>query len=273
MMNRFSKTLGIVCAMALCLLACPGFAQEYEEQPLGKDQTGKDIRSWTLLRSSNESKAVVDMLGNNASVDNAAIDKFFNTMVFPLFTQWKDVPVPGGKKISPLVDSPQVYSPAKMRTAFKADYLSKAQNAAIHEHLNQLVMAAMEKIANGNYHPVCRNAAIMLIGDLNESDPSGPPYKKALPVLLKAATAANTIPHIRLAAWREILRHAAAGIDAENRPAVSSAALAALKQHTVPEGRSPIDHDWTCRRAIDVLAAIGEPGNGGAVVSAVIGRH
>jgi hypothetical protein len=131
-------------------------------------------------------------------------------------------------------------------------------------------LAAMEKIANGNCHPVCRNAAIMLIGDLNESDPSGPPYKKALPVLLKAGPAANTIPHVRLAAWREILRHAAAGIDPENRPAVISAALAALKQHTVPEGRSPIDHDWTCRRAIDVLAAIGEPGNGGAVVSTLL---
>jgi hypothetical protein len=51
---------------------------------------------------------------------------------------------------------------------------------------------------------------------------------------------------------------------------VTSAALAALKQHTVPEGRSPIDHDWTCRRAIDVLAAIGEPGNGGAVVNALL---
>ncbi len=158
-----------------------------------------------------------------------------------------------------------------MRTAIQTKNMRNcATNAATHEQMNQSVLTAMEKIANGNYHPVCRNAAIMMIGDLNESDPNGPPYKKALPVLLKAATAANTIPHVRLAAWREILRHAAAGIDAENRPAVTSAALAALKQHTVPEGRSPIDHDWTCRRAIDVLAAIGEPGNGGAVVSALL---
>jgi len=261
--------LGIMGLLSLSVITGRAAAQEYEQQALAQDQSGKTVGTWTMMANTNESKAVVDMLSGNAALDTASFDKFFNTMMFPLFTRWQDVKA-GGKTYSPLLNIAPMVAPAQMRQRFRQEYANRATNAAAHERMNQAVLAAMEKIANGNYHPVCRNAAIMLIGDLNETDPNGPPYKKALPVLLKAATAANTIPHVRLAAWRDILRHAAAGIDAENRPAVTSAALAALKQHAVPEGRSPIDHDWTCRRAIDVLAAIGEPGTGGAVVSTLL---
>jgi uncharacterized protein (UPF0147 family) len=269
MLKRISNAIRIAGILALCLTAGGILAQEYEQQPLAQDQTGKLVRSWTLLRSTNESKAIVDMLTSNSSVDNAAIDKFFTTMVFPLFTQSKDV-VERGKTYSPLIDSPSNYSPSKMRTAFKTDYAGKAQNPAVHEHLNQLAMAAMEKIANGNYHPVCRANAIILIGDLNETDPNGPPYKKAFAALLNAAAAANSIPQVRIPSLRGLERQAIAGIDAENRAQLITAMLAILKQHAVPAGRGAIDHDWTCRRAIDVLAAVGEPGSGGAVVTGLL---
>jgi hypothetical protein len=256
-------------AVVLCTVAASALAEDYEQLPLAQDQTGKLIRTWTMLGTTNESKAVVDMLSNNAALDNAAFDKFFNTMLFPLFTQWQDIKA-GSKTYSPLIDSAAIFSPSKMRTRFKSDYASKGTNSGAHEHLNQLALAAMERIANGNFHPICRYNAMALIADLNESDPNGPPYKKALPVLLKTATAPNSIVQVRLPAMRGLERHATVGIDPESRGQVITAMLGILKQHTPPEGRDKVDHDWTTRRAIDVLSAIGEPGTGGAVVTELL---
>jgi hypothetical protein len=210
------------------------------------------------------------MLTGSASLDTNAFDRFFKTMVFPLFTQWQDIKV-GSKTISPLVGGTSgVFPPAKLRSNLKSDYASRATNAAAHEHLNQLTLSEMERIANGNFHPLCRANAMLAIGELKETDPNGPPYKKALPVLLKAATALNSIANVRLPALRGLLRQATDGIDADSRAAVITAMLAMLNQHTPPAGRSPEEHDWICRRVIDVLSAIGQPGNNGAVPSAML---
>ncbi len=259
--------------LALFTFVATAAGQEYEQIPLYRDASGKPTQTWTMLASTNESKAAVDMLSNNAPLDNAAFDKFFTTMMFPLFTQWQDVKI-GAKTYSPLVDSPAIVSPARMRARFKSDYFNRATNAAAHERLNQLTLSAMEHIANGNFHPLCRTNAMLLIGDLNESDPSGPPYKKAIPELLKAATSVNTIPQVRITALRGLERQARDGkdgIDSDNRARIVAGMLGLLKQHTPPEGRSQLEHDWISRRAIDVLAAIGEPGSGGAVVTGLLG--
>lgn len=46
--------------------------------------------------------------------------------------------------------------------------------------------------------------------------------------------------------------------------------LALVQQHTPPAGRTKDGQDWISRRAIDVLAVIGEAGNNGAVVKALL---
>ena len=65
-----------------------------------------------MMANTNESKAVVDMLSGNAPLDTAAFDKFFNTMMFPLFTQWQDVKA-GGKTYSPLLNIAPMVAPPK----------------------------------------------------------------------------------------------------------------------------------------------------------------
>ncbi len=99
MINRyFKRSWDSSALLSLCVFAGRAAAQEYEQQTLGKTSPARQFALGRMMANTNESKAVVDMLsGNNASVDTAAFDKFFNTMVFPLFTQWQDVKVPGGK--------------------------------------------------------------------------------------------------------------------------------------------------------------------------------
>ena len=78
--------------------------------------------------------------------------------------------------ISPLVDTGPFHGPARMRYDFKQQFASKASNAAAREHLNTLALAKMDQIASGNFHPVCRANAMMMIADLE--DPGSVPYKK-----------------------------------------------------------------------------------------------
>src|SRR5262249_35917873 len=123
---------------------------------------------------------------------------------------------------------------------------------------------------NDNYHPVVRANAMLMIGDLNESDPNGPPWKKALPSLLKAVSDPKMIDAVRIEALRGLVRHARSGVDAEPRGQVIRAMVAIIVKHTAPAGRSQDGHDWICRRAIDVLAALGDAGANNAVPQALV---
>lgn len=136
------------------------------------------------------------------------------------------------------------------------DFLMQARNAATHERLNELTLKGMEEIAKDNYHPVCRANAMMVIAELNADETAGTPWKNAFPVLLTAATSADTIDSVRAAALRGLVRHAQAGLDPASVPQATSAMLKLLNEKTPPEKRTREGHDWMRRRAIDVLVAI-----------------
>jgi len=80
------------------------------------------------------------------------------------------VDVPGG-----------AYSPAKMRAQFKANFTAKATNPAAREHLNSITLAKMDEIASGNFHPICRANAMMMITSLSENADLEKPWKKPFP--------------------------------------------------------------------------------------------
>ncbi len=153
-------------------------------------------------------------------------DQYFNEIVFPLFTEWKPVKV-SGKDTSPMVEGLAGVNTAKMRDRFKHDFAAKATNSAVHEHLNDLTLAKMNEIATGNYHPIVRANAVMMIAELNDTDPTGSAWKKSLPVLLNLVKANNTIDAVRVPAWRGLVRQAQAGVDSSNRKQVIDTAVQA----------------------------------------------
>jgi hypothetical protein len=251
---------------AAVLLLVSGIAkaqQNYKEMPLN---AANSTWSKVTLPSSNESNSAVNMLTGADPPNKQAFDSFFTDLLFPTFTQYSDRMI-GGKMASPLTDRG---GPAKMRETFKHKYADVGKVAQVHDELNSVTLDFMERVVNDNYHPVVRVNAMLMIADLNETDPNGAPWKKAMPALLKAASDPKMIDGVRVEALRGLLRHAKSGIAPESRAQVTTAMLAIIDKHTPPAGGTQDGHDWICRRAIDVLTALGDAGPNGAVPQSLI---
>ena len=259
-----------VAAVILLVYSAVAFAQpDYKQDTLNPDWS-----AWgKVTGQSNESKEVIDMLSGAQQLNAQKFDAFFKEMLFPLFTQWRDKTVRGGT-VSPLLESyGREHGPAGMRLAIKSIYANKATSSAAalaHEEFNKLTLDFMDRVANDNYHPVVRVNAMLMIADLNETDPNGAPWKNALPSLLKAASDPKMIDAVRDEALRGLVRHAKSGISPELRGQITSAMLAIIDKHIPPAGRTQEGHDWICRRAIDVLTALGDAGPNGAVPQSLI---
>jgi hypothetical protein len=259
-----ASTQVLTALFAVAIATC-GKAQDYASLPLGQ-LNGRPVQSWNSLPLSDESKAVVEMLTGAAPMNEQRFNAFFNDAVFPLFAQWQDVKVAGGKTVSPFIDSPGATSPPKMRGNFKREYAARANNAA-RDKLNIVTMTKMDEIASGNFHPICRANAMMMITGLSEADPDTP-WKKALPTILKGVTSPTTIDAVRVPALAGLVRQARV-MDADAQGQVVPVMLTLIKQK-VPAGQSSDGTDWIARRAIDVLAAMGNPGQNGAVPNALM---
>ncbi len=254
--------------LALLMNCSPAVAQNFKQLQPGTSN-GRPVNTWAPLALSEEGKAVAETLSGAQPFNPAAFDKFFNELMFPLFAQYQEVKV-GAKMVSPLVGGTGgVESPAIMRQRFKQNYVQKATNPQIHQHLIDITLTKMNEIASGEFHPVCRYNAMLMIADLNEVEPDRP-YKKALDALLKGATASTSIDAVRVPALCGLVRQAHAGIAGAASGEVINAMLALQAQRIPPADRTQDGHDWICRRAIDVLEAIGSPGPNGAVLTALM---
>jgi hypothetical protein len=266
---RRCRSTAVASALFALLALCPvARAQEFQTLPLGQ-LNGRTISKWTELPnpSSDDAKAIADMLTGIQAMVPAKFDSFFNDIVFPLFTQYQDMKVTGGKMVSPFVDVPGGgYSPAKMRAQFKSTFAAKATNKPARDHFNAITMTKMDEIAQGNFHPICRANAMMMITGLSDGADLDAPWKNALPTILKGITAPTTIDAVRVPALAGLVRHARAQspIDPDTQLQIIPLMLTLAKQKA-PPGQSSDGTDWIARRAIDVLAAMGNPGQNGAV--------
>ncbi len=253
---RYLLFFAIACA---AILPSVSFAQaEYETLPLySKDK--KEIGYWNDMLSfmRDDLNAVRGML-EGSNMDQTAFDKFFNDVVFPLFTYEKNY------------EHPSVPT-AKIRKNFQAGFIARAKNNTAKEHLFDLTLAKMSQIAEGNFDPRARANAVIMIAELNDPEP-GPPLKKTFPVLLKWSADPKMPDVVRIPAFRGLERHALTqgGIEAAQRPAVVQAMLVIVKQHTATPEQSLEGHEWILRRATDVLAALGEPGDKGLVFNELV---
>jgi hypothetical protein len=256
--DQFCVLRFAVAATALLAMCISAHAQDYDELPLFQ-LNGKPVQGWSQLGGplNEKTTAITQMLSGSDPLDAATFDQYFNEIVFPLFTEWKDIKQ-GGKTVSPLVEGLSGVNTQKMRERFKSTFAQKATSAAAHERLNDLTLKKMDQIANGNFHPVVRANAVMMIAELNDSDSgaSNTPWKKALPYLLSYVTAAQPVDAVRVPAWRGIVRQALGGVDSNDRPQIIRAALQTLQQRNNAGGHGQDAQDWICRRAIDTLVAL-----------------
>ena len=152
--------------------------------------------------------------------------------------------------------------------------LFMAKGGVSHSRLTKLLLDECSRIAVGNYHPVVRANAMLMIGDLNFDEPSKPtddpiPLPAALPVMVAQLNAPEQIDAVRVAALVGLSRHARLGIrDAETARDVAQAALKVLTTKSVP-GRSGAGNGWMRAQAAEVLGGVGGSGDLKAVAEAL----
>lgn len=234
---------------------------QYDVLPLHKEK-GRDIANWNDLNSvfmRDEMAAILAML-DNGQIDQARFDKFFNDIVFPIFTH------------EPNFKHDRVSVAKTRQRGFKEKFVGQARNQAAKDKLFDLTLKKMEQIATGNFHPWARINAAIMVAELNESEPNGPPLKKALPPLMKWASDPQLPDIVRIPAMRGLVHHASTpnALAAQDRPKLQAAMLVIAKQHTATPEQSLDGHEWIMRRSIDVLAALGDPGAKNAVIDELL---
>ena len=144
----------------------------------------------------------------------------------------------------------------------------------------------MVAISKANCHPAARYNAMLMIGKLNKEEGALVGDNKKLPVplilalrtMLEEIQDPKQIDAVRVAALVGVLRHIEVDrqLATENRRLVGNKAetflvdtmLQLIGQKEPPAGRSRDGHAWMRRTAVDILAKLGAPGQGGKVVRA-----
>ncbi len=238
----------------------------YDEMPVNP----ANVRGWT--KAKNFPGDVRLMLHGDAGFEQTTFDGYFNNVLFPQFTLYKEpgnVMVTASDPKNKTVTWRQSGLPFCREDFLKTFVLQANSNpdAGPFNHLNELTVQAMRTIALGNYHPLARYNAAILLGSLVQYRQQESPYPGALPALMACLDANSDL--VRVAALQGILKQVKAKTDGQNRPQVMAAMLKIVREKTPPQGRTTDGHDWMRRRAIDVLAAMGDPGPNLSVVAAL----
>jgi len=136
--------------------------------------------------------------------------------------------------------------------------------------VEQITIPQMRTFISENYHPVVKYNAMLIMGQLNqqvsrtEVGRSVPlPSVSALSYLVETVQADTETDAVLLACWVGILRHVSLNrlnnqIPAEGLRVIAGEAMDLLNQVNPPRNRSQAGQVWLQRRAIDVLAMIGQ---------------
>jgi hypothetical protein len=141
----------------------------------------------------------------------------------------------------------------------------------IHSNVvEQIAIPQMKAFLQENYHPAVKYNAMLIIGQLNsqvvitDQGRSVPvPLPAALTFMVDAIKSGTETDAILLASWIGVLRHVRLNrinqqIAVNDIVAIAGEAMKLLNQATPPVTRSAGGQVWLQRRAIDVLAMIGQ---------------
>jgi hypothetical protein len=234
-----------------------------------------DDKPKDTVRAINEKKqnvrqhrnSIIEILKGDApfSGDNEkALVNWYNNYEFPILT---------------------IYDPAELRVLPESktdlyegrkrlfrDQIEKASNKDAHERVVQLAFDFFSVVAVEEYHPAVRYNAMLIIGDLNESERTGSgsdseaprPLPAALAFMVKQWKSPDQLDAVRVAALIGILRHvqieaqaigrADTPKNADQTTEIRQLALDLVRTRKAPEGRSQEGHDWMRRRGIEILS-------------------
>ena len=157
------------------------------------------------------------------------------------------------------------------------DFIQRASNQQAREELINLTYTYMWGIVRGNFHPLAKFNAMLVVGALNESEartgggsPSPPlPLAKALQDMIVELENPQQNDAVRVAAMIGIQRHAKLDGQqpASNRMAGSKKVdlvgkVAKILYGVKPVNRSQVGHNWLRRMAIETIGYTHDPGVG-----------
>lgn len=154
----------------------------------------------------------------------------------------------------------------------------------VHGYLLDLTRQIMLVIAKGNFHPVARYNAMLLLVSLNSTEAktigqtkSPPiPFTEGLGDAIQEYNDPKQIDAVRVAALVGMLRHATLDRQLADSPLgalrgqMGNVALSLVKTKEAPDGRTQEGHDWMRRRAIEILGESGHPGQNGQISTALL---
>jgi len=231
---------------AISFSVSPAAGQGYKIDPV--DAAARKASSW--------SKKV---LKGTTSLD-AQFNAYYEKYLFPVLTQ----PENQGKIVA-------------VRQGITKD-LYDSKSTAAHDRLVALTLREMTKYAEGNYNPVLRVNAMLLIGNLNSVEKPlnrQRAYLQSLPVMLKAIDAPDQIDGVRVAALQGLQRHVRLDktqnviSDAVRKNIVTSLGNLAAAS-APPTGRSADGHNWMRREAVEILGILGDGNGVSAILAGII---
>ena len=194
--------------------------------------------------------------------------------MFPQFTLYKVLPdlnVKGQTNvivIDPEKEGDEFFQKSRlpnMRDVFLKRFLAPVKDEPMFTRLSDLTVTSMHDIALGNYHPLARFNAVLLVGSLHEYNNAATLYPKSWPVLVECL---DSIVVVKDAAMTLILRNAkAGGVPAELQAKIIEKLNKIAADKTVGKGESPEAHDFVRRKAIETLVSLGDAGLNDKVTS------
>ncbi|MEX0936684.1 MAG: hypothetical protein WDZ59_02410 [Pirellulales bacterium] len=171
---------------------------------------------------------------------------------------------------------------AEDRLAFQNTLLDRAENGPVRNELNRLTAGKMREFVEKNFHPATRYNAALILANIDQTkapDFRTPPVPlpDATRYLLSGILMADQFQsgrpvddYLKAAALVGLQRHAKLNIPDATKSELSSAAVQLLSQSDPPGDRSAAAHLWMRRQAVEILAALGQPGTGNAAYNALL---
>ena len=137
-----------------------------------------------------------------------------------------------------------------------------------HDFVRQLVFDYTKLLASGNFHLACRYNAMLILGELNETETRrvglqtvpAVPYAPARPILLEALTSKQS-DELQIAALIGLQRHAKLLTVAGNVDSAIVRAMVDIIRMKQPEAGSSLDAlHWKQRLCVETLGLIGQAG-------------
>lgn len=266
---------------ALCFAGCLLTAFAVSSLPRlarGADYTDKKVgdylemdvdtgapHTWKAVTSSNQYRTVKNMLRGDDPMDAPTFDTFFKKEYFPQFTFIKDNVFI--ESADPKENHTSRLPKMRMELSKLIDQAKGDQNKVAFDFLNKLTLDAMTRIALNNYHPLARYNAALTLGEMKEQGQT--PYADALPVLVRCLSVQGA-ELVRIAALSGLTNFVRGGAADKDKAALVAALVKLIDDRTSPAGDTPEGRTWIRRKAIELLAAMKEPGAGGSGIAAMV---